>query len=105
MQFDYPDANVHAERRSVTTTPTQKLYLLNNPFVLERASTFQGRLGTGGDSGKVQQAYRLLYGRDPEARELKTAESFLARPNEAELSRWQQLAQALLVSNEFMYVD
>ncbi|HEV8542439.1 MAG TPA: DUF1549 and DUF1553 domain-containing protein, partial [Verrucomicrobiae bacterium] len=34
MQFDYPDANVHAEKRTVTTTPIQKLFMLNSPFVL-----------------------------------------------------------------------
>jgi hypothetical protein len=33
MQFDYPDANVHAEKRAVTTTPIQKLFLLNSPFI------------------------------------------------------------------------
>src|SRR5262249_48285781 len=36
-QFDYPDANVHAEKRSVTSTPTQKLFMLNSPFMLARA--------------------------------------------------------------------
>ena len=34
MQFDYPDANVHAEQRSVSTTATQKLFMLNSPFML-----------------------------------------------------------------------
>ena len=33
MQFDYPDANVHAEQRAVTTTPMQKLFVLNSPFM------------------------------------------------------------------------
>ena len=105
MQFDYPDANVHAEKRSVTTTPTQKLFLLNNPFVLDRATRFSSKLGDSENGAKVQQAYRLLYGRDPDARELQTATDFLARPSDAAFSRWQQLAQALLVSNEFIYVD
>ncbi|MGZ8901263.1 MAG: DUF1549 and DUF1553 domain-containing protein, partial [Limisphaerales bacterium] len=50
MQFDYPDANVHAERRANTTTPTQKLYLLNNPFVLARATTLQQKLSGHDDA-------------------------------------------------------
>ena len=33
MQFDYPDANVHAEKRSVTMTPMQKLFVLNSAFM------------------------------------------------------------------------
>ncbi len=40
MQFDYPDANVHAEKRSVTITPMQKLFMLNSPFMVEAG---QGR--------------------------------------------------------------
>jgi hypothetical protein len=105
MQFDYPDANIHAERRSNTTTPTQKLYLLNNPFVLARASTLQQKLPGKNDEAKVTAAYLMLFGRPPEVLELYTALEFLARPSEAAFTRWEQLAQALLASNEFMYVD
>ena len=45
MQFDYPDANVHAEKRSVTTTATQKLFMLNSPFMLAQAEALAARLG------------------------------------------------------------
>jgi len=43
MQFDYPDANVHAEWRSVTSTPMQKLFVLNGPFVLAQAKALAAR--------------------------------------------------------------
>ena len=105
MQFDYPDANVHAERRSSTTTPMQKLFLLNNPFVLARATALQERLAGRNDSEKIEQGYRLLFGRMPDEFEMKAAAEFLARPSEGEFSRWEQLAQVWMVSNEFMYVD
>ena len=105
MQFDYPDANVHAERRTATTTPTQKLFLLNNPFVLERASTFQARLTGRTDVVKLEEAYRILFGRAPTQAESYKALEFLAAPSDSEFSRWEQLAQVLLASNEFMYVD
>ena len=105
MQFDYPDANIHAERRSNTTTPTQKLYLLNNPFVLARASTLQRKLPGKNGEEKVIAAYEMLFGRAPQELEVYTALEFLARPSDASFTRWEQLAQALLASNEFMYVD
>jgi hypothetical protein len=105
MQFDYPDANVHAERRTATTTPTQKLFLLNNPFVLERSSTFQARLAGKTDAARLEQAYRILFGREPTRAESDKALEFLSGPSDSEFSRWEQLAQVLLASNEFLYVD
>ncbi|MDP7048342.1 MAG: DUF1549 and DUF1553 domain-containing protein, partial [Verrucomicrobiota bacterium] len=33
MQFDYPDPNVHAAKRSATTTAMQKLFVMNNRFM------------------------------------------------------------------------
>lgn len=109
LQFDYPDANVHAEKRSVTTTATQKLFLLNSPFMLAQADALAARLGEGdrkaSDPARIRHAYQLLYGRDPEAAELQAALDFLQRPDPAGLPRWPQYAQVLLAANELMYVD
>jgi hypothetical protein len=108
-QFDYPDANVHAEKRSVTTTPTQKLFMLNSPFMLARAKAFAARL-TGpsavtDDGTRIRNAYRLLYSRDPDPAELKLGLAYLARPASGETPRWERYAQALLASDEALYVD
>jgi hypothetical protein len=105
MQFDYPDANVHAERRAYTTTPTQKLFLLNNPFVLARASTLQKKAPGKDDNARTTALYLALFGRTPEKSELYTAGEFLSHPTDSKFTRWDQLTQALLASNEFMYVD
>src|SRR5262249_39732194 len=108
MQFDYPDANVHAESRSVTTTATQKLFMLNSPFILSQAKALAARLTANprqNDKARVQQAYRLLFGRDPARAETKLALNFLRNPAVAEMTRWEQYAQTLLVSNEMLYVD
>jgi len=105
MQFDYPDANVHAERRANTTTPIQKLYLLNHPFVLARATSLQKRISSHDHEAKIVAAYQVLFGREPLATEVYTANEFLSRPSDSEFGRWEQLAQALLASNEFLYVD
>src|SRR5204862_5479347 len=69
MQFDYPDANVHAEKRSVTTTATQKLFMLNSPFMVSRARALAARLTANpreDDRTRVGRGYRLLFGREPE---------------------------------------
>jgi hypothetical protein len=107
MQYDYPDANVHAEKRSATVTPTQKLFVLNSPFMLAQAKALATRLADAApdDAGRVREAYRLLFARQPEREELKLALDFLARPTEAAMTRWEQYAQMLLASNEMLYVD
>ena len=35
--YDFPDANMHAARRVSTTTPLQKLFVINHPFVIRQA--------------------------------------------------------------------
>jgi hypothetical protein len=107
MQFDYPDANVHAEKRSVTTTPMQKLFVLNSPFMQRRAAAFAARLQGAAeeDEARVTLAYRLLFSREPDDTERALALTFLRRGNASEMSRWEQYAQLLLASNELLYVD
>jgi mono/diheme cytochrome c family protein len=107
MQFDYPDANVHAEKRSVTTTPMQKLFTLNSSFMQRRATALASRLQQSGetDAECIHAAYRLLFSREPEPEELTLAQDYLTKHAESPVSRWERYAQVLLASNELLYVD
>jgi hypothetical protein len=107
MQWDYPDANVHAEKRSVTVTPMQKLFVLNSSFMQRYARALAGRLlgAAECDEDRVALAYRLLYSREPDATESRIALDFLRKPGASEMPRWEQYAQLLLASNEMLYVD
>jgi mono/diheme cytochrome c family protein len=108
MQFDYPDANVHAERRSVTNTPIQKLFVLNSPFMIERAKAFSTRLAresSGGDESRIGRAYWVLYGRGPTAEEMRLGVEFLQEAAAPGMTRWEEYAQVLLACNEALYVD
>jgi hypothetical protein len=108
MQYDYPDANVHAEKRSTTVTPTQKLFVLNSPFALGQAKALAAKLTADDkatDKQRIEQAYQLLFARAPQREEVKLALSFLASPSQGGLSKWEQYAQMLLASNEMLYVD
>ena len=107
MLFDYPDANVHAARRSKSTTPTQKLFVMNSPFILEQSKQLARRLqhSAGDDAIRIRHAYELLFAREPEGEEFALAQEFLQQPAEAGLTPWEQLAQALLATNEMLYVD
>ncbi|MCI0746010.1 MAG: DUF1549 and DUF1553 domain-containing protein [Verrucomicrobia subdivision 3 bacterium] len=105
MHFDYPDANVHAEKRSSTTTAMQKLFALNSPFIIECANAFAGRVTAESRvaEGQIRLAYQLAFGREPDKEEVKLGIGFLRRGSGAE--RWPEYAQALLMSNEMFYVD
>jgi hypothetical protein len=108
MQFDYPDANVHAERRAVTTTAIQKLFMLNSPFMIQRAAALAKRFTSDPDESdptRVQRACRSLFARDATPREIELATQFLSKPTTSSMSRWEQYAQVLLASNEMLYVD
>ena len=108
MQFDYPDANVHAAKRSATTTAVQKLFVINNPFMVDQAKRLAKRVA--GDSAaanaeQVQSIYSILYSRQPSAAELDLALGFLQLPAESQLTRWEQYSHALLATNEMNYID
>jgi hypothetical protein len=108
MQFDYPDANVHAEKRATTTTAMQKLFALNSPFMIDRAKALAARMTTNpkeSDRSRVERVYENLFAREPDRTEMKLALDFLRQPATAEMTRWEQYAQMLLASNEMLYVD
>ena len=107
MLFDYPDANVHAARRATSSTPTQKLFVMNSPFIIEQSRKLALRLqqSAGDDDSRVRHGYELLFAREPLAEELAIARDFLNQPAASGMTAWEQFAQALLATNEMLYVD
>jgi len=107
MLFDYPDANVHAARRSTSTTPTQKLFVMNSPFIIEQSRQLARRIqqSASDDQSRIRLAYELLFAREPLADEVAIAQEFLSQPAESGMTGWEQLAQALLATNEMLFLD
>ena len=101
--FDFPNPNSHAERRIATNTPLQGLFFLNSDFLMRQADIFSKRvLGQAdGPAEQIEGAYRLLFGREPTVEERKIGMEYLA----ANPHGWPSLAQVLLSSNEFLYVN
>src|SRR5262245_43685811 len=100
---DVPDATTHSPGRIPTTTPLQQLYLLNSPFVQQQSSALARRLQTewpGDVEGRIRRVYALLFGRLPTAGEVRLGREFLTGE-----SSWSAYCQALLGSNEFLFVD
>jgi hypothetical protein len=101
--FDFPNPNNTTERRSVTVGPLQRLYFMNSSFIAEQSKAFAKRLSAeaSSDEARIVLAYRLLYGRRPEASEIELGLNYLQQTNEA----WPRYAQALLSSSEFSTVN
>jgi hypothetical protein len=108
---DFPDPTAHSPTRVPTTTPLQQLFVWNSPFIQQQAAALVQRLRTevrGGTEDRVQRAYRLLYGRSATPSQVQRAVEFLTAGEPGETpteARWQQYAQVLLGSNEFLFID
>jgi hypothetical protein len=108
--FDVPDFTTVTGQRDVSTIPGQALHLFNNPFVIEQAEHFALSLmeESADDSTRVRSAFRRAVNREPNQNELNEAIEFL-RSTKTELKSdnqaWGSLCQALLVTNEFRYID
>ena len=104
---DFPDPNATSPRRDQTTIAPQALFLMNHPFAIDAARAILSRpeVAEVRDSdGKVERLYRLIYGRAATADEVALARQFLAGST-AGTDPWRALAQALLMANEFVFVD
>jgi len=104
--FDFAGPDTTCPQRFTTTVPQQALYLLNSPFIEAQAKRLGIRSGVASDDDeeRIRVIYRLAYQREPSAEELALAERFVGEfvPSGA---AWERLGQALLVSNEMMFVD
>jgi cytochrome c553 len=112
FDFAVPDQSV--ERRPQTTVPQQALFGLNSPFVLQQARALasnQLAAGAGDMAARINALYRQVLARAPSTVESAAAARFLnsAVPARAAggqpFNTWDQLAQVLLLTNEFLFLD
>jgi mono/diheme cytochrome c family protein len=104
--FDMALPDTHAPQRFTTTVPQQALFLMNSPFVLEQARALSARTDGPDPAQRIAGLYRLAYSRSPTTDEVSLASEYVKAPAEKTgLTPWDQLAQVLLLSNEFAFVD
>jgi hypothetical protein len=104
--FDFPSPDATSPQRDATMVAPQALFLMNNPFVADCAKRMLQRpevlLTTTADQ-RIARLYALAFGRSPTASEHSLAQRFLGMaPAPAD---WERYVQALLISNEFVFVD
>ena len=126
--FDFPSTSSVHGRRTTTIVPTQALFFMNDPFVLEQSRLAAARLLARrelDDRRGVELAYRLVLGRRPKNEETQDAITFLAAmpPSEESLAGapksaaeeinegvhrseiWARFMQMLFASAEFRYIE
>jgi hypothetical protein len=109
--FDFAPPSMVTGRRSVSTVPTQALFLLNHPFVREQAQAAARRLLAGpdrDDPSRLNRAYQLTLGRSPSKQERALARSHIAAMSDSAGGReeaWTELFHALFASADFRYLD
>ena len=108
--FDLPDFKSVSSQRETSTVPGQALFLFNNPFIVEQAGLFARRLIESNQSPeeRIRKAYNEIMLREPSADEVNDSLRLLkemSASEESDFLGWQSLCQALLVTNEFRYVD
>jgi hypothetical protein len=127
--FDFPDTHESCARRFATVSPTQPLALMNDKLVREWSQALAGRVLN--DSGlspeqQVERAFRIVFARAPKDEERQAVLDFLKQQSSeisgktdraslpdhvpagmdpARAAAFVDFCQALLNSNEFVYVN
>lgn len=123
--FDLPTLDPNCTARNSSTVAPQSLLLMNSDYVLDSAKQLTERLNAeaGSDSTeRIRCAWSLLFGRQPRDNELQSGVRFVEderarlttvaemisdpkkKPDPNQWA-WTAFCQALLGSNEFLYVD
>ena len=98
--FDRPTPQAPVGRRDVTTSPSQALTLLNDPFVVAQAKIWGDRMKTDADAtdGKLTRMMRACFARSPTAAELDALNTAV------QTHGWDHAALVLFNAKEFLYV-
>ncbi len=116
--FDAADPSIHVEKRTASTVAPQAPFLMNSPLIVDKVSRLVNRpeVAAAAELDKrIQALYRLVFGRKATEEEVKLGRRFIeAMPAKTADSKqqetpplgpWETYAQALLLSNEFLFVD
>lgn len=117
QQFDYPDPATSTGLRHSSVVSPQALLLMNSDLATDAARDFAARVFklSSEKEARLRAAYRLAFAREATAEDLRRAENYLTAADASlnstqqdstrrELEAWTLLCQALMMSNEFIYL-
>ncbi len=114
--FDFASPDASSAQRFRTTVPQQALFMMNSPFLVEQAKALAKRADIAAqqvDAARIRAAYSVIFGRAPAPDEVSFGLKFLqgaaqirpASTSQIALTPWEEYCQALLMTNEFTFVD
>ena len=102
-----PDTTVHV--RSTTLVPQQGLVMLNSPLVIDAAKKVADRLSDESNTqARIEQLWKIVFARSPQRDEIRMVQAWIEKSEDLssdDFGVWPQLAQALMSTAEFQYVD
>jgi hypothetical protein len=116
LAFDAPTPLSTVGRRTVSNVPAQALIMLNDPFVVEEAQQWAGRMmSCASVDDRIKTMYEMAFARPPASEELEDAKAFLSdesasyglKSEQILGSRevWNDLCHVLFNVKEFIYVN
>jgi hypothetical protein len=75
--FDFPNPDLPSGQRPLTTVPQQALYLMNNPFLMDRARTLAASSESHPPETRLLHFYRAAFQRDPSPDEQQSSLAFI----------------------------
>jgi len=117
QQFDYPDPATSTGLRHSSVVSPQALLMMNSDLATDAARDFAARLFklSADKEARLRAAYRLAFAREATTEDLRRAENYLTAADASlnssqrdstkrEQEAWALLCQALMMSNEFIYL-
>ena len=108
--FDFPSPDATSAARDNTTVAPQALYLMNGPLALDCARKALARPEIAGEkeySRRIDLIHRFVFSRSVTDDDRKLADEFFGSDPAARESTatWERYVHALLLTNEFAFVD
>jgi cytochrome c553 len=80
MLFDFPSPLISAEKRFVTTVPSQRLFLMNSDFMHIEAEELAKRVAAEPNNReRIRKAYRIVFGREATEPEILAGIEYLKK--------------------------
>jgi hypothetical protein len=119
--FDLPTLSPNCNRRASSTVAPQSLQMLNSEFITQQSRHFADRLLRLSDSAedRIRAAWRLVYSKEITAEQFDEALDFIGTSEKTLTADYQDkgikddaqrdalalLCQALISSNQFIYIE
>lgn len=108
--FNAANPNLVTGRRTRSVLPSQALFLLNSPFVMDQAehaarSLLESRSQDDGPNRLIREAWQRTLAREPSTEELRVIRTHLTSGSDDPIAAWTSVFHSLFASVDFRYLE